>query len=103
MKRTEALAKARTRDSMSAFSKLTDRVNGNAQIVDQSPLIVPLRVLVPGDEHDAVFAWLHSLIRALPRSRSSTTGASCSRSSSWPTSRARLSASEAWGRAPGSR
>ena len=69
LKRTEAvLAKARTRDSMSAFSKLTDRVNGRAEIVDQSPLIVPLRVLVPGDEHDAVFAWLHSLIRVYRQS-----------------------------------
>ena len=48
-KRTEAaLAKAHTRDSMSAFSKLTQRVNGRAEIVDQSPLIVPLRVLLPG-------------------------------------------------------
>src|SRR5947208_6896686 len=48
VKRTEkTLAKARTRDSMSAFSKLTQRVNGHIQIVDQSPLIVPLRVLAP--------------------------------------------------------
>ena len=51
VKRTEAaLAKARTRDSMSAFSKLTQRVNGRAEIVDQSPLIVPLRVLLPGSD-----------------------------------------------------
>src|ERR1700756_2949384 len=48
VKRTEkALAKARTRDSMAAFSKLTQRVNGSAEIVDQSPLIVPLRGLEP--------------------------------------------------------
>ena len=51
VKRTEAtLAKAHTRDSMAAFSKLTQQVNGTAEIVDQSPLIVPLRVLMPGEE-----------------------------------------------------
>jgi len=48
VRRTEKnLAKARTKDSMSAFSKLTQSVNGRAEIVDQSPLIVPLRALVP--------------------------------------------------------
>jgi uncharacterized protein (DUF2252 family) len=36
----KAFAKARTRDSMSAFAKLTERVNGRVRIVDQSPLIV---------------------------------------------------------------
>src|SRR6516165_8577709 len=51
VKRTEkGLAKARTRDSMSAFAKLTQPANGSVEIVDQSPLIVPMRVLVPGDE-----------------------------------------------------
>jgi uncharacterized protein (DUF2252 family) len=38
----KALAKARTRDSMSAFSKLTEVVDGQVRIVDQSPLIVPI-------------------------------------------------------------
>ena len=39
-KRTEkTLAKARTRDSMSAFSKLTERVDGHVRIVDQAPLL----------------------------------------------------------------
>jgi uncharacterized protein (DUF2252 family) len=69
VKRTEAtLAKARTRDSMSAFSKLTEQVNGKAGIVDQSPLIVPLRVLMPGDQTEPVFQWLHSLIRVYRQS-----------------------------------
>src|SRR4051794_26969449 len=41
VKRTKkSLAKARTKDSMAAFSKLTEVVDGNVQIVDQSPLIV---------------------------------------------------------------
>ena len=43
VKRAEKqLAKARTRDSMRAFSKLTRVVDGQVQIADQSPLIVPL-------------------------------------------------------------
>jgi hypothetical protein len=64
VKRTErALAKAQTRDSMSAFSKLAQRVNGRVEIVDQSPLIVPLRVLVPGQEAGEWFEWLRQRIR----------------------------------------
>jgi hypothetical protein len=69
VKRTEAaLAKAHTRDSMSAFSKLTQEVNGRAEIVDQSPLIVPLRVLLPGDEQQEAYEWLHGLIRVYRQS-----------------------------------
>src|SRR5436190_2528732 len=49
VKRTEKqLAKARTRDSMAAFSKLTHAVNGRVEIVDQSPLIVPIAKLASG-------------------------------------------------------
>ena len=49
VKRTEkTLAKARTKDSMTAFSKLTHVVDGTVQIVDQSPLIVPIERLAQG-------------------------------------------------------
>ncbi len=65
VRRTEkALAKARARDSMSALSKLTQRTNGRAEIVDLSPLIVPLRVLVPEAEFGQTFDWLRGLLRA---------------------------------------
>jgi uncharacterized protein (DUF2252 family) len=64
VKRTQrALAKAQTRDSMSAFSKLTQSVNGRAEIVDESPLIVPLRVLLPETEVGEWFEWLRRGIR----------------------------------------
>jgi uncharacterized protein (DUF2252 family) len=64
IKRTaKAVAKARTRDSMSAFTKLTRLVNGRAEIVDQSPLIVPLRQLT-ADTDDSMFENLHELLRA---------------------------------------
>ena len=69
VKRTEkTLAKARTRDSMSAFSKLTQRVNGSAEIVDQSPLIVPVRALMPEAEAREWFDSLHKLVRQFRQS-----------------------------------
>jgi uncharacterized protein (DUF2252 family) len=57
------LAKARTKDSMTAFSKLTRSVDGEVRIVDQSPLIVPIEQLVPGEERDEMFDALHQLMR----------------------------------------
>src|SRR6202042_1367679 len=68
VKQTEKeLAKARTRDSMSALSKLARRVDGSIEIVDESPLIVPLRVLVGADQRDEWFRRLEQLSRAYRR------------------------------------
>jgi uncharacterized protein (DUF2252 family) len=65
VKRTEkSLAKARTRDSMSAFSKLTRIVDGEARIVAEPPLIVPIEELVKGRARGALFDELHTLLRA---------------------------------------
>ncbi len=65
VKRTEKnLAKARTKDSMTAFSKLTRVVDGEVRIVDQSPLIVPIEQLAPGDERNEMFEALHELLRS---------------------------------------
>lgn len=59
VKRTEKnLAKARARDSMSAFSKLTRVVDGQARIVAEPPLVVPVDDLLQGLEHDEMFDWL---------------------------------------------
>src|SRR3954447_22930105 len=57
------LAKARTRDSMAAFSKLTEVVDGRLQIVDQSPLIVPVARLASDSTPQTLFEDLHELIR----------------------------------------
>jgi uncharacterized protein (DUF2252 family) len=63
-KRTEkALAKARTRDSMSAFSKLTEEVDGRVRFVDQSPLIVPIDQLASGFRRDQIYDGLHEIFR----------------------------------------
>jgi Uncharacterized protein conserved in bacteria (DUF2252) len=64
VKRTEkSLAKARTKDSMAAFSKLCRTVNGTARIVDESPLIVPIDQLAADRERDETFEALHELLR----------------------------------------
>jgi uncharacterized protein (DUF2252 family) len=65
VKRSEkTLTKARTRDSMSAFSKLTHIVDGKARILAEPPLIVPIDDLVQGSERDEMFDWLHELLRS---------------------------------------
>jgi uncharacterized protein (DUF2252 family) len=64
VKRTKkSLAKARTKDSMTAFSKLTHVVDGQARIVDQSPLIVPIVQLAKGEDREDMFEQLHQLLR----------------------------------------
>jgi uncharacterized protein (DUF2252 family) len=65
LKRAEhLLATARTRDSLSAFSKLTRRVGDGAEIVDLSPLVVPVRALAEGLDRDAILDELRGLVRA---------------------------------------
>jgi uncharacterized protein (DUF2252 family) len=60
VKRTEKnLAKARTRDSMSAFSKLTRIVDGEARILADPPLIVPIDDLQTGSAREQLLAVLH--------------------------------------------
>jgi uncharacterized protein (DUF2252 family) len=62
------LAKARTRDSMQAFSKLTHEVDGRPQITADPPLIVPLEDLLPdGKEREEVEGELRGLIRSYRR------------------------------------
>ena len=64
VKRTEkTLAKARTKDSMAAFSKLTREVDGEARIAAEPPLIVPIDELAQGMERDEMFDALHELLR----------------------------------------
>jgi uncharacterized protein (DUF2252 family) len=64
IERTEkAMAKARTKDSMQALSKLAQRVNGRVEIVDQAPLIVPIRALVSDDDRPDLLEELGKLLR----------------------------------------
>jgi uncharacterized protein (DUF2252 family) len=62
-KRTErTLAKARTRDSMQAFGKLTTTVDGRPQIISDPPLIVPVEELTGHMEADAFYTQLSQLL-----------------------------------------
>jgi uncharacterized protein (DUF2252 family) len=62
------VAKARTRDSMQAFTKLTHEVDGQRRIVSDAPLIVPIEDLVPeGAGRDDVEGELRGLIRSYRR------------------------------------
>ncbi|HWX96063.1 MAG TPA: DUF2252 domain-containing protein [Solirubrobacteraceae bacterium] len=65
VKRTgKALAKARTRDSMSAFSKLARVIDGEPRIVADPPLIVPLDDLATGAERHEILGWLQELLHS---------------------------------------
>ena len=66
--RTEKLiAKARTRDNLQAFDKLTTTVDGEARIVGDPPLIVPVTELVPELEATELFSRLRALVSAYRR------------------------------------
>jgi uncharacterized protein (DUF2252 family) len=67
-KRAQAnIAKARTRDSMQAFGKLTHVVDGERRILSDPPLIQPVEELVEGDELDQVMEWIRGVLRGYRR------------------------------------
>jgi uncharacterized protein (DUF2252 family) len=60
---TRALDRARTRDTLQAFGKLTEVVDGRLRIRAEPPLLVPLRDVVPETEERDLEAAFHALIR----------------------------------------
>jgi uncharacterized protein (DUF2252 family) len=60
-------AKARTKDSMKAFSRLTHDVDGVPRIVSDPPLIVPIAELVEEDDAAELEDALRDLVRAYRR------------------------------------
>jgi len=67
LKAVEAnLAKARTRDSLHAYEKLTRIVDGEPRIVSQPPLIVPASELLPLDR-DELSSSIRDMLRAYRR------------------------------------
>ena len=67
-KAKSTVAKARTRDTMQAFSKLTREVDGQRRIIADPPLIVPVEDLLPeGRQRDEIAAELRGLIRSYRR------------------------------------
>jgi len=62
------LAKARTRDSMQALSKLTEVVDGETRFVSNPPLIVPIAELVPESDAANLTDRFHGLLGSYGRS-----------------------------------
>jgi uncharacterized protein (DUF2252 family) len=58
-----ALEKARTRDSLQAFGKLTETLDGRLRIRAEPPLLVPLRDLLPDSEERDLVSAFRELIR----------------------------------------
>lgn len=58
----QQLAKARARDSRSAFRKLTTTVDGVPRIVSDPPLVVPVTELFPAEDAASLFAELRRLM-----------------------------------------
>jgi uncharacterized protein (DUF2252 family) len=68
-KRAEAnVAKARTRDSLQAFDKLTHVVDGKRRIISNPPLIQPIEEIFGGLERDQILELLRGVIRSYRRS-----------------------------------
>ncbi|MFJ9964437.1 DUF2252 domain-containing protein [Streptomyces avermitilis] len=64
---SQAAAKARTRDSLQAFDKLTHVVDGKVRIAADPPLITPLQDLLPEVERGALEKELRRLIERYGR------------------------------------
>jgi uncharacterized protein (DUF2252 family) len=61
------VAKARSKDSLKAFGKLTELVDGEPRIAADPPLIVPLEELLPPAEHDRIHGYARDVIRSYRR------------------------------------
>jgi uncharacterized protein (DUF2252 family) len=67
-KRAEAnVAKARTRDSLQAFDKLTHVVDGQRRIISDPPLVQPIDELFEGMERDEILDMVRAVIRSYRR------------------------------------
>ncbi len=65
LRRAETMiASAKTKDSMQAFRKLTHQVDGQARIISDPPLIVPVEELFPGQDGETVQAQMGDLLAA---------------------------------------
>ena len=62
------VAKAQSKDSLKAFAKLTEIVDGEPRIASDSPLIVPVEEVVPPAEHCRLDELVRGVIRSYRRS-----------------------------------
>jgi uncharacterized protein (DUF2252 family) len=61
------VTKARTKDSLEAFAKLTHVVDGELRIISEPPLIVPIEELLTPDEATKLLESMHDLVRSYRR------------------------------------
>ena len=64
------LAKARSKDSLRAFAKLTKLIDGEPRIVSDPPLIVPIEEVVSGVERAELEEFVRGVIRSYRRTLS---------------------------------
>jgi hypothetical protein len=96
----KGLAKARTRDSLHALSKLTEVIDGRYRIISAPPIVIPARDLPPEfGPADEIVDRINNQLRSY-RARCKTIGGSClsaSGSSMWPSRSSAWVASEPGG------
>jgi uncharacterized protein (DUF2252 family) len=61
------VAKARAKDSLRAFEKLTENVDGEPRIVSDPPILVPVEEVVPPGEIDRISEVVGTIIRSYER------------------------------------
>jgi uncharacterized protein (DUF2252 family) len=61
------VAKARTKDSLKAFARLTEIVGGEPRIASDPPLIVPIEEVASGAEQHAIEEFVRGVIRSYRR------------------------------------
>jgi uncharacterized protein (DUF2252 family) len=61
------VAKARSKDSLRAFAKLTELVDGEPRIASDAPLITPIEELASGVEQDEIEEFVRGVIRSYRR------------------------------------
>jgi uncharacterized protein (DUF2252 family) len=61
------MAKAQAKDSLRAFTKLTEIVDGEPRIASDPPLIVPIEDVASGAEQDAIEEFVRRIIRSYRR------------------------------------
>ena len=61
------VAKTRTKDSLAAFAKLTEIVDGERRIIADPPTVTPIEDLFPADRAHEFDAFLHGVFRSYRR------------------------------------
>ncbi len=65
------VAKARSKDSLKAFTKLTELVDGEPRIASDPPLILPIEDIMPPAEHHKLDDFVRGIVRSYRRTLTS--------------------------------